>query len=50
MERSLLPIWVITRVEKQGFPISPVKVAKGYNIAIGAIAQDGVKITCIDFW
>jgi hypothetical protein len=44
-----LPIRVITRVDKQGFLVSPVKVAKGYNIAIGAIAQVGMKITCMDF-
>jgi hypothetical protein len=48
MERSLLPIWVITRVDKQGFPIHPVKNGK-YNITIRAIARDGVKITCMDF-
>jgi hypothetical protein len=33
-----------------GFPASPVKAAKGYTIAIGAIVRDGVKITCMDFW
>jgi hypothetical protein len=50
MDRSLLPIRVITRVDKQGFHVSPVKATKGYTIAIGAIARDGVKITCMDFW
>jgi hypothetical protein len=29
--------------------VSPVKAAKGYIIAIGAIAHNGVKITCMDF-
>ena len=40
---------LVTRVNKQGFPVSPVKVANGYSIAVGVIAREGVNITCTDF-
>ena len=39
----------VTRVDKQGVPVSPVKVANGYNIAVGIIVREGVKITYTDF-
>ena len=40
---------VVTRVDKRGVPISPVKVASGYITVVGAIVREGVDITCMDF-
>lgn len=39
---------LVTRVDIQGLPVSPVKVANGYSIAVGVIAREGVNITCRD--
>ena len=40
---------LVTRVGIQGLPVSPVKVAKEYSIAVGVIAREGVRITCREF-
>jgi hypothetical protein len=39
----------VTQVDNQGVPVSPIKVANGYNITTGIIVREGVKIICTNF-
>jgi hypothetical protein len=38
--------FVISRVDNRGVPMSPYKIASGYNNAIGVIVCETVHITC----
>ena len=41
-------VHVVTRVNKKGSPVSPVKVASAYSNAAGIIVRENVPITCTD--
>lgn len=47
--RLTMEAHVVTRVDKRGVHVSPVKVASGYSTAVGVIVCDCVDITCMDF-
>jgi hypothetical protein len=38
----------ISKIDGRGVPVSPLKNAKGFSIAVGCIVRETVKITCTD--